>query len=130
MGPAAHRSAAFREVRRPESTPSSQADHGAWCVSQRFVAQIIDVLFLKRVTAPSVEQTADVPIVEKDLLVDEPEDAVDVVEEVVDVPGPLAKLTLDVFVSQYREEFGVIWKTWWRQFSPISILLDGGVSKI
>ena len=68
------------------------------------MVQIIDVLFLKRVMAPSVEQTADVPIVEKDLA-DEREDAVVVVEEVVEVPGPLAKLTLAVFVSQYREEF-------------------------
>ena len=48
---------------------------------------------------------ADVPIVEKDFLVDEPEDAVDVVEEVVDAPGPLAKQTLDLFVSQFGEEF-------------------------
>ena len=68
------------------------------------MAQIIDVLFLKRVTASSVEQTADVPIVEKDRA-DEREDAVVVVVEVVEVPGPLAKLTLAVFVSQYREEF-------------------------
>ena len=70
--------------------------------------QLIDVLSLESVTAPSVEQTADVPIVEKDLLDDEPEDAVDVMEDVVDAPGPLAKLTLAVFVSQYREEF---WRT-------------------
>ena len=76
------------------------------CVSQRLVQQIIDVISLECVTAPPVEQTADVPIVEKDLLVDERGDAVDVVEDVVDPPGPLAKLTLDVFVSQYREEFG------------------------
>ena len=40
------------------------------------------------------------------VLVDEPEDAVDVVEDVVDAPGPTAKLTLDVFVSQFRKEFG------------------------
>ena len=68
--------------------------------------QLIDVLSLESVTAPSVEQTTDVPIVEKDLLDDEPEDAVDVVEDVVDAPGPTAELTLDVFVSQFRKEFG------------------------
>ena len=73
----------------------------------RFVEQLIDVvLSLESVTGPSVEQTADVPIVEKDLLVDEPEDAVDVVEEVVDAPGPLAKQTLDLSVSHFRKEFG------------------------
>ena len=68
------------------------------------MAQIIDVLFLKRVTAPSVEQTADVPIVEKDRA--DERDAVVVVEEVVDVPGLLARLTLAVFVSQFRTNFG------------------------
>ena len=70
------------------------------------MGQFIDVvLSLECVTGPSVGQTADVPIVEKDLLVDEPEDAVDVVEEVVDAPGLLAKQTLDLFVSQFGEEF-------------------------
>ena len=71
---------------------------------KRLVQEIIDVLLLKSVTGPSVEQMADVPIVEKDR-VDEREDAVDVVEDVVDAPGPIEKLTLDVFVSQHREEF-------------------------
>ena len=67
--------------------------------------QFIDVLSLECVTGPSVGQTADVPIVQKDLLVDEPENAVDVLEEVVDAPGPLAKLTLDLVVSKFDEEF-------------------------
>ena len=86
------------------------------------MAQIIDVLFLKRVTAPPVEQTADMPIVEKDLLVVEPEDAVHVVEEVVDAPGPTAKDFGSIRVTVWRRvlmnRFHVIWKTWWRQFSP------------
>ena len=91
--------------------------------------QLINVvLSLEGVTGPSVEQTADVPIVEKDLLVDEPEDAVDVVEDVVDAPGPTVKQTLDLFVSQFPGRvlmnwFHVIWKTWWRQFSPILVPL-------
>ena len=67
--------------------------------------QFIDVLSPECVTGPSVGQTADVPIVEKYLLVDEPENAVDVLEEVVDSPGPLAKQNLDPFVSQFGEEF-------------------------
>ena len=107
-GLAAHaaRRSAEPEDRHHRSTPLGQADHSAQCVSQRLVEQLIDVLSLESVTGPSVEQTADVPIVEKDLLVNEPEDAVDVVEDVVDAPGPTAKLTLDLSVSQFGEEFG------------------------
>ena len=108
MNLAAHvaRRSAEPEDRHQRSTPFCQADHGAQCVSQRLVGQFIDVLPLKSVIALSLEQTTDVPIVEKDLLVDEPEDAVDVVEDVVDTPGPTAKLTFDVFVSQFQKEFG------------------------
>ena len=62
MGLAAHvaRRSAEPEDRHQRSTPLGQADHGAQCVSQRLVEQLIDVLSLESVTAPSVEQTADV----------------------------------------------------------------------
>ena len=76
MTVATHRSVAIREVRRPP--PEVNA---IWSGPVRFAAlRGADHRCL--VTALSVDQTADVPVVEKDR-VDEREDAVNVVEEVV-----------------------------------------------